>query len=995
MVYISGFLCKFAIRNKQRACAARSLQHLEPMDCNHYLPKQTLQYVAFRFVAALVLLAGLLNACADKQPTDLPDFPPTGQNAAERNAEPKTDGRLLRLLETYEEQNGAGRTAIANRIFGLLYAEELTDSLVKVANDTPKDEVDAMVLYHAAEYFGDKQDYATALNYARKALPLTYKSNDLLAISDCEQLIAQLLFRQSDFVRAITHAQKSLELDRETGDKSRISSSLNTLAGISLVAKQPEEGERYILEAIALSTAANDSNRMAIQYGMASEIYHAMKKEQLALEHAVRAYQIDEQRGNVAKMGIRLSQMATALMDMERFVEAERSVDRAILILAKAGNKQSLGICMNQKGELLNRRGEYASAQQCFEKAIEIFEQRNDLYNLSRAQMGAFNALKAANPTLAAQHLQRYVALKDSIYQHDMEQAVSQSNAKYKNEELTLQAQHEQKEKRIVAIAAIVVVSLLLLVVAALVYVGRIRQHNHALLKQVSRLRENFYTNITHELRTPLTLILGLSHELSQDEALTDEAKHKAQTIERQGNSLLTLINQLLDIARVKSAVGNPDWENADITAHVNMVVESYRDCAVSQNIELGFSGNERIVTDFVPEYINKVMNNLLSNAFKFTPPYGKVSVAVAREGANVVIRVKDTGAGIAPEAVEHLFEPFYRASNGASKTGTGVGLALVRQIIDALDGQIGVGSAPGRGATFTITLPIRNVCKPTANAQKHTNTPMLPHVEKRLDDETNDNCAEQRMLIVEDNADLAAYMGSLFTPQYAVCYASNGEEALARATELVPDIIITDRMMPGMDGLEVCKQVRASDVMNHIPIVVVTGKITEQERLEGIKAGADAYITKPFNSEELTTRVENLLDRHRQLREKYGDNAVETKEGGDVRAEAERQFLTKAVDTAYLLLDKRALDVNALAEGLGMSLRQFSRKMVALTGNTPGAFILNLKMQKGKQLLDTRFELNIEEISERCGFEHASSFYHAFKKAFGVTPSEYRKNGG
>ena len=392
MVYISGFLCKFAIRNKQRACAARSLQHLEPMDCNHYSPKQTLQYVALRFVAALVLLAGLLNACADKQPTDLPDFPPTGQNADEKNAEPKTDGRLLRLLETYEELNGAEKTAVANHIFGLLYAEEVTDSLIKVANDTPKDEVNAMVLYHAAEYFWDKQDYATALNYARKALPLTYKSNDLLAISDCEQLIAQLLFRQSDFVRAIAHAQKSLELDRETGDKSRISSSLNTLAAISLVAKQPEEGERYILEAIALSTAANDSNRMAIQYGMASEIYHAMKKEQLALEHAVRAYQIDEQRGNVAKMGIRLSQMATALMDMERFVEAERSVDRAILILAKAGNKQSLGICLNQKGELLNRRGEYASAQQCFEKAIEIFEQRNDLYNLSRAQRGAFNA---------------------------------------------------------------------------------------------------------------------------------------------------------------------------------------------------------------------------------------------------------------------------------------------------------------------------------------------------------------------------------------------------------------------------------------------------------------------------------------------------------------------------------------------------------------------------------------------------------------------------
>ena len=232
----------------------------------------------------------------------------------------------------------------------------------------------------------------------------------------------------------------------------------------------------------------------------------------------------------------------------------------------------------------------------------------------------------------------------------------------------------------------------------------------------------------------------------------------------------------------------------------------------------------------------------------------------MAREGANVVIRVKDTGAGIAPEAVEHLFEPFYRASNGASKTGTGVGLALVRQIIDALDGQIVVGSSPGRGATFTITLPIRNVCKPTANAQKHTNTPMLPHVEKRLDDETNDNCAEQRMLIVEDNADLAAYMGSLFTPQYAVCYASNGEEALTRATELVPDIIITDRMMPGMDGLEVCRTLRSSG--DDRPILVLTARDGVSDRVAGLDAGADAYLPKPFALEELLARVRSLFRR-------------------------------------------------------------------------------------------------------------------------------------
>lgn len=572
---------------------------------------------------------------------------------------------------------------------------------------------------------------------------------------------------------------------------------------------------------------------------------------------------------------------------------------------------------------------------------------------------------------------------------------VSQNNAKAANLLLTLQTPHEQKEKRALIIAGIAVVLLLLVVVAALVYVRRLRKRNQVLLKRMGLLRDNFYTNVTHELRTPLTLILGLSKDLHQDKALPEDARSKAQAIEKQGDSLLTLINQLLDFARVRSAVDNPEWTNADLSAHLGMIVESYRDFASKRNIDLQFVANGRMQTDFVPEYINKVVNNLLSNAFKFTPRYGRVSVKVAREGANAVISVIDTGVGIAPDAVPHLFEPFYKASADASQQGTGIGLALVRQIVDALDGCIMVESVPEKGSTFVVRLPIRNVCKPCNMVATHVNTPFLPQTEERLDDEANHNNDEQRMLIVEDNADLGAYIGSLFSAHYAVYYATNGTEALSKAMELVPDIMITDRMMPGIDGLEVCRKVRQSDVLNHIPIVVVTGKITEQERLKGIKAGADAYINKPFNSEELITMVEKLLDRHQNLRKKYAENNNETTEVNDHRTEAERQFLTKVADFTYLLLDNHALDVNALAEKLNMSVRQFHRKLVALTGNTPGVFILNLKMQKAKLLLETKYELTIEDISERCGFEHASSFYHAFKKAFGITPSEYRKKRG
>lgn len=342
---------------------------------------------------------------------------------------------------------------------------------------------------------------------------------------------------------------------------------------------------------------------------------------------------------------------------------------------------------------------------------------------------------------------------------------VSQNNAKHQNELLTLQTPHEQKEKRALTIAGIAVVLLLLVVVAALVYVRRLRKRNQVLLKRMGLLRDNFYTNVTHELRTPLTLILGLSKDLHQDKALPEDARSKAQVIEKQGDSLLTLINQLLDFARVRSAVDSPEWTNADLSAHLGMIVESYRDFASKRNIDLQFVANERMQTDFVPEYINKVVNNLLSNAFKFTPRYGRVSVKVAREGTNAVISVIDTGVGIAPDAVPHLFEPFYKASADASQQGTGIGLALVRQIVDALDGCIMVESVPEKGSTFVVRLPIRNVCKPCNMVATHVNTPFLPQTKERLDDEANHNNDEQRMLIVEDNADLAPTSGRFLVP--------------------------------------------------------------------------------------------------------------------------------------------------------------------------------------------------------------------------------------
>ena len=343
-------------------------------------------------------------------------------------------------------------------------------------------------------------------------------------------------------------------------------------------------------------------------------------------------------------------------------------------------------------------------------------------------------------------------------------------------------------------------------------------------------------------------MILELSHDLQGLSDCPGEIIDKAKTIERQGRGLLTLINQLLDISKIKSAVGNPDWKNGDITAHLTMIIESYRDYARSRNIDLHFLAREAVKMDFVPDYVNKVMNNLLSNAFKFTPEYGKVSVSVWREGNRLFLDVSDTGQGMDKETLTHVFEPFYQAETEARNIGTGVGLALVKQIVDTVRGTITVESETGKGTIFHISVPIHNDNKRRIIETPENNTPLLPENETMLSDsESGDN--QCRLLVIEDNQDVAAYIGSLFSDRYAVAYSGNGKEGLEKALELVPDLIITDLMMPGMDGLEMCRQVRANEIINHIPIIVVTAKITEEERIKGLEVGADAYLVKPFNS--------------------------------------------------------------------------------------------------------------------------------------------------
>ena len=715
---------------------------------------------------------------------------------------------------------------------------------------------------------------------------------------------------------------------------------------------------------------------------------------------------------------------------------------KSMALNTEAENKLGISLCHTYFGSLYEKAREYDKATTEYETAYQMMQASKDewhalnslialagIYHTTGNNVKAIaylgKAKQMAERIKSKEHLaeiytlyyknykqegdcsaalvsyEKATAMQDSVL--DMEKVNRIQNTglrieRNRQERQMNEARHRLEEERTTRYMGYIILGIVLLslagILAMMLYTNRLRQRNHRALKRMSALRENFFTNITHEFRTPLTVILGLSHELQTSDK--EEVKTKAQTIERQGNGLLMLINQLLDISKIKSAVGNPDWKNGNIIAYLTMVVESYHSYARSRNIDLQFFPKGEVFMDFVPNYVVKVMNNLLSNAFKFTPEYGKVNVSAWCENQQLFVDVSDTGKGMSKEVISHIFEPFYQDENDIQNIGTGVGLALVKQIMNAVDGEITVESIVGKGTTFHVSMPIRNRYKQQIAPNAEVNAPLLPEITE-IPEDSNDNDNDCRLLIIEDNHDIATYIGSLFTDQYAIFYAENGKEGLEKALNLIPDLIITDLMMPGMDGLEVCRQVRGNEIINHIPIIVVTAKITEEERIKGIEAGADAYLSKPFNTEELRTRVEKLLAGRKLLQEKFAKMSIELKkeeeEGIEPPKEADLRFLTKVTSVVYMQLSKnKDADVSVIASYMCMSPRQFHRKINALTGYSPSIYIQRLKIRKACNILDKDPKISFMEVADLCGFDAYPNFVRAFKNVCGVTPTDYRR---
>lgn len=798
---------------------------------------------------------------------------------------------------------------------------------------------------------------------------------------------------------------RALKLSEEFSDTSKLAlknhvKSLNGLGNIYMSLGNHERADSVLRLALKGEKKLNSAVGQAIDNANIGSIFEESGKLDSARVYYLRSMEFNKAANEVIGISLCHTYLDSLHEKTGEYEQAARDYETAYSLLQPCKDEwHALSPLLALTGiyfklgktsealEQLGRAKEMATRIKSPEHLVQVYDQYYKYYKQSGCYADALSCHEQAqfwqDSVLNIGRVNRIQNISLNIERNHRKRMLNEAD---------LKLQSERTMRYVSYVVFIFVLLSLFAIVILMSYVQRIRKRNHVALKQMSQMRENFFTNITHEFRTPLTVILGLSGDLKHDEDLPAETKAKICTIERQGESLLDLINQLLDISKIKSSVGNLDWRSGNIAAYITMIVESYRDYARCCNVDLHFVTSVDLETDFVPDYLNKIMNNLLSNAFKYTPEYGHITIKLERDNENLLISVADTGKGIAPAALAHIFQPFYQAEQDTGQVGTGVGLALVHRIVEVIGGKIHVESVLGKGTTFHLSLPIRHESKQAVDSHPIIGAPKMPDTMASLIDKVESNNNDCRILIIEDNKDVAAYIGSQLASRYSVYYAENGKIGLQKAEELVPDLIITDLMMPEIGGLDVCRAIRKNEIVNHIPIIVITAKNTEEDRIKGLEAGADAYLVKPFNSEELRTRVEKLLEQRSLLRNKYASAIKSNEVVMPTLSTADEFFLGKTIDVIYALLDTQQLEVSVLADRLCMSKRQFHRKLMALTGMSPVSYIKEVKMKRAKMLLDTRPDISLDEVAELSGFEHYSGFYHAFKKTYGFTPTKYKR---
>ncbi|MEO0331143.1 MAG: ATP-binding protein, partial [Bacteroidota bacterium] len=514
-------------------------------------------------------------------------------------------------------------------------------------------------------------------------------------------------------------------------------------------------------------------------------------------------------------------------------------------------------------------------------------------------------------------------------------------------------------------------------------------------IKALDEAKSQFFANVTHEFRTPLTLIIGpLEQKLSS--VLPDEERQTTERMLRHAQRLLRLINQLLDFAKLEQQPLQLSVQPGSLTHFLQSLFASFEWQAQQQQVDYQIHWPSQEITGYFDvDKLDKIVYNLLSNAFKFTPRQGKVVVIVVEREKQLEVQVRNSGKGIPPDQLPHIFERFYQAKQAENSPsgGTGIGLALIQELVTIHQGSITVESIPNQETVFTVSIPIDKAeykqteevltdDSPPGFEPIHPPRPEVSHIEPETDIDL------PTLLLVEDHHDLRAYVREQTASDYQVLEAVDGVEGWKAAIAHSPDLIICDWMMPRLDGRTLCERLKTDVRTSHIPVIMLTARADQTSRLAGLETGADVYLVKPFNPEELRLRIRKLVEQRIQLRSHFQQELIVSPQEIKVNSTDER-FLQQAVALIDSQLANPNFTVAEWQQELNLSRMHLHRKLKALTGQSATEFIRTYRLKRAAQLLAQRAD-NVSQIAYQVGFSSLAYFTTSFKTQFGCNPSEY-----
>lgn len=924
-------------------------------------------------VLGLLLLAG----CSDKKTVPIYNTPEYKQIERKLNAVADTTG-LKHWLQVYRQSGNRMGESIVLRRLGRAYRVDNQFGRAILAHKQGLAVADSIC--DTMEIVNTLNELGT--NYRRLGAMYLATSSMTLGLGYCQQW--------SDTTAAAFKSQLKI---------------LNGLGKIYFTIRNYKAADYYFRRSLAGEIKLGSAFGMGLNYSDIGRVFRAQNNLDSAQYYFQKSMEQKQLLNDEVGMALIHIEYGGLYEDRGDYAQATAEYDKAyITLMAHSDRYLRLWSCINLARVYIKRQMT-ATAIEYLQEAKMTADEINSPGDRSQIALLYYQICRKSGNTAKA--LAAYVDYKNwndtvmnleklgDIQNVQIDELMADNTRKLNYVRKDMERMRKQQESGWLVFTLITITMIVLL--AFFYYLLRIRTRTLTAYREFRDARVRFFANISHELRTPVTIIQSAGNSI---ESQTDnqQIRDEVSQLQEASHRLLHLVDSVVDITNISiKPVDEAPWCHDDIVGYVRMLVEAYRHEAEKRQIRLVVtSKRNKIEADFVPDYIDKILGNLLTDMLHFAYNMSDLYISMSVEKHMLRLELKDRGQGMPPEVVKDLLKPYDSKNTSEIYMHVGLNLQAVQAAIKAMGGDIKLKSKQGEYAQFIITIPLRHGDHdyPRLTEQKTLHTPAAPSAADTdmpiVVDDDADN--KPRILIVEESVQVARYVADQLKNHYKVFFASNGEDGLHKISIAAPDLIITDGVLPVMDGYQLCKGVRAQAATCHIPVVMVSSDSSVQGRMKSFQAGADAFLLKPFRADELLVRVRLLLQQRRMLRDKYA-GSVPVVDEADGQAEATART-PDFIDEVQQYVDSRIgegdVDLADLAARFGVTRATFTRKVKQHTGLTSAAYITSRRIRKACQLLQTA-DMTVAQVAEACGYSDTAYFIMVFRKSMNKTPKQYK----